>query len=144
MFHKGKRLTKTTFSTQQCTRKTCRRSVKQPQGLANRKGGYANGPHLDGSFTHLKSEHTVCKTAYLNREEITLTRDISSTVSVLLQDVALSTAAAMGANPVLTKLVTHAPHWAVIKVFNKNHNRWEWYTVWCYLCKAWVILLSWN
>lgn len=76
----------------------------------NRKGGYANGPHLDGLFTHLKSEHTVCKTICSNREEITLTRDISSTVSVLLQDVTISTAAAMGANPVLTQLVTHAPH----------------------------------
>ena len=117
MFHKGKRLTKTTFSTQQCTRKRRRRSVKQPRWLANRKGGYANGLHLDGSFTHSQSEHTVCKIIRLNREEMTLTWDVCPAVSVLLQDVALSTAAAMGAYPVLTQLVTHSPHRTVVKAF---------------------------
>lgn len=123
MFHKGKRLTTTTFSMQQCTRKKSRRSVKQPQQLANRKGRYANVPHLDGSFTHSKSEHTACKAICLNREEMTLTWDVSSAVSVLLQDVALSTAATMRAYAVLTQLVTHAPHLTVVKVFSKKSKQ---------------------
>lgn len=48
-----------------------------------------------------------------------LTGGVSSTVSVLLQDVAFLAAAAMGAYAVLTQLVTHAPHGAVIKIFSK-------------------------
>lgn len=56
----------------------------------------------------------------LNREKVTLTRGISSAVSVLLQDVALSTTATMGADPVLTQLVAHAPHRTVVKIFKQK------------------------
>lgn len=51
---------------------------------------------------------------------MTLTRGISSAVSVLLQDVALSTAATMGADPVLTQLVANAPHRTVVKIFKQK------------------------
>lgn len=51
---------------------------------------------------------------------MTLTRGISSAVSVLLQDVALSTAATMGADAVLTQLVAHAPHRTVVKIFKQK------------------------
>lgn len=48
---------------------------------------------------------------------MTLTRDVGPAVPVLLQGVALSTAAAVGARAILTQLVTHAPHRTVVKVF---------------------------
>lgn len=39
-------------------------------------------------------------------------------MSVLLQDVTLATATAVGAHTVLAQLVTHTPHGAVVKVFS--------------------------
>lgn len=111
LFHKGKRLTKTTFSMQQCTRKKCRRSVKQPQESLQERG-FDKGPYLEGLFKK-------CQTISKHGEEITRTGDVSSTVSVLFLDVALSAAAVMGAHPVLTQLVTDSPHRTVIKVLKQ-------------------------
>lgn len=48
---------------------------------------------------------------------MTPTGDVGSTVSVLLQGVALSAATAMGANAVFTQLVTHTPHCTVVEIF---------------------------
>lgn len=56
-------------------------------------------------------------------KEAGLTCEVSSAVSVLLQDITLPTATAMGAGTVLTQLVTRAPHGAVIKVFSIKQKR---------------------
>lgn len=111
MCNKGKRLAKTTFSMQQCTRKNCRHPI---QSLPKRRGVYANACHLmDHSHAHNLNVLYATQTV-----QVTLTGGVSSTVSVLLQNVALQTAAAMRAYAVLTQLVTHTPHGAVIKIFN--------------------------
>lgn len=56
-------------------------------------------------------------------KEAILTCEVSSAVSVLLQDVALPTATAMGAGTVLTQLVARAPHGAVVKVFSIKQKK---------------------
>lgn len=56
-------------------------------------------------------------------KEAGLTCEVSSAVSVLLQDVTLPTATAMGANTVLAQLVTHTPHGAVVKVFSIKQKK---------------------
>lgn len=56
-------------------------------------------------------------------KEAGLTCEVSSAVSVLLQDVTLPTATAMGANTVLAQLVTRTPHGAVVKVFSIKQKK---------------------
>lgn len=80
------------------------RSAKS-RGSSTGKGVMLMDIVFDGSFTGFKSSLCVRQ-----RGNVTLTRDVRSTVSMLLQDVTLPAAAVMRTNAVLAKLVTHSPH----------------------------------